>query len=51
MGYPIGVAIGAPLRKYRPEQITGKELSNKIRSWKRKELSRINVPKTANFVK
>ena len=31
MGYPIGASIGAPLKKYRPEQITVKELKSKIR--------------------
>ena len=29
--YPIGVPIGAPLKKYRPEQITVKELKADIR--------------------
>ena len=30
MGYPIGVSTGVPLKKYRPEQITVKELKANI---------------------
>ena len=30
MGYPIGEPIGVPLKKYRLEQITVKELKSKV---------------------
>ena len=45
MGYPTGVPIDVFLKKYRPEQITVKELDDKIRGWKGKKLPRINVHK------
>ena len=38
MGYPIDVPIGVPLKKYRPEQITVKELKADIRRGSEKKL-------------
>ena len=49
MGYPTGVQIGVPLKKYRPEQMTVKELNSKVRGWKKKKLSQINVPKNSKL--
>ena len=49
MGYPIGVPIVSPLKKYRPEQMTVKDLKSKIRGWKKKKLLQINVPKTCEL--
>ena len=49
MGYPTDVQIGVPLKKYRPEQMTVKELNSKVRGWKKKKLSQINVPKNSKL--
>ena len=49
MGYPTGVQIGVPLKKYRPEKMTVKELNSKVRGWKKKKLSQINVPKNSKL--
>ena len=38
MGYSIGVSTGVPLKKYRPEQITVKELKANICCWSGKKL-------------
>ena len=46
MGCPIGVPTGVPLKKYRPKQMTVKDLKSKIRGWKKKKLSQISVPKS-----
>ena len=48
-GLLIGVPIGVPLKKYRPEQITVKELKSNIRVWKKKKLLQINVPKNCEL--
>ena len=40
MGYPIGVPIGVPLRKCRPEQVTVIELKADIHRWSGNKLPR-----------
>ena len=49
LGYHIGVPTGVPLKKYRPGNITVKELKSKIRGWKKKKLSQVNVRKNCEL--
>ena len=53
MAYPNGLprwcTYWCTPRKYRPKQITVKELKNKMRSRKEKKLSQIIIPKNCEF--